>query len=58
MYCSTQNFSQVQTVFGGGYVMEQHRDATHSYLAIREKHDFAADLDAVLKALRSALSLR
>ena len=58
MYCSTQNFSQVQTVFGGGYVMEQHRDATHSYLAATEKHNFRKDFDAVLKALRSALSLR
>ena len=58
MYRNAQNFSQMQTVFGGEFVQEQHRDATHSCLATAEKHDFRADLDAILKALRSALSLR
>ena len=55
---NAQNFSQVQTVFGGGFVQEQHRDATQSYLAATEKHNFREDFDAVLQALRSALSLR
>ena len=55
---SAQSFTQVQTVFGGGFVQEQHRDGTHSYLPCAEKHDFRTDLDAVLKVLRSALSLR
>jgi hypothetical protein len=58
MYRSTESFSQLQTIFGSGYILEQHRDVTHSYLGTAEKHDFAADLDSVLKALRSALSLR
>ena len=58
MYRNAQNFSQMQTVFGGEFVQEQHSDATHSYLAATEKHNFREDFDAVLKALRSALSLR
>ena len=58
MYCNTQNLSQMQTVFGGEFVQEQHSDASRSYLAVAEKHNFRADFDAVLKALRSALSLR
>ena len=58
MYCSTQNFSQIPTVFGGEFVQEQHRDAIQSYLAATEKHNFREDFDAVLQALRSALSLR
>ena len=58
MHLANQSPDQLQTVFGGEFVQEHHRDETHCYLAIREKHDFAADLDAVLKALRSALSPR
>ena len=53
-----QSFAPLQTVFGGGYVQEQHSDATHRYLAQAEKHEFNVDFDAVIKALRAALSLR
>ena len=58
MYPSTQTFAPLQTVFGGGYVLEQHSDRAHSHLAPAEKHEFAIDFDAVIKALRAALSLR
>jgi hypothetical protein len=58
MQCAYPNGQQMMTVFGGEFVQEQHRGATDSYLAPAEKHDFAADFGAVLKALRSALSLR
>ena len=53
-----QSFAPLQTVFGGGYVQEQHSDATHRYLPQVEKHEFNVDFDAVIKALRAALSLR
>ena len=58
MFSTTQNFNQMHTVFGGGYVQERHSDGAHHYLAPAEKHEFIVDFDAVVKALRSALSLR
>ena len=53
-----QSFAPLQTVFGGGYVQERHSDETHRYLPPIEKHEFVMDFDAVIKALRAALSLR
>ena len=58
MRFANQNSNQLQTVFGGGYVQEQHGDATHRYLPPAEKHEFEMDFGAVIKALRAALSLR
>jgi hypothetical protein len=51
------NSQQMVTVFGGEFVQEHHSDAKHSYLAPTEKRDFGAHFDAVIKALRAALSL-
>jgi hypothetical protein len=53
-----QNFTQLQTIFGAGYVAEQHADEAHGYLPPAEHHAFALNLDELLKALRAALSLR
>jgi hypothetical protein len=58
MYCTTQNFTQAHTIFGGGYVPEQHGDDTRRYLAPAESREFVVDFAEVLKALRAALSLR
>ena len=58
MFCTTQTFTQAHTVFGGGYVPELHGDETHRYLPASEKYEFVVDFDAVIKALRAALSLR
>jgi hypothetical protein len=58
MHQSTQNFTQVQTVFGGGYVPDNHGDDMHHYLPPAEKHEFIVDFEAVINALRAALSLR
>ena len=49
--------TQVVSVFGSGYVAEQHRDQTHSNLPALESHDFTVNFSEVLKALRSALAL-
>jgi hypothetical protein len=54
----TQSFAPLQTVFGGEFVQEDHGEVTRRYLPQAEKHEFALDFDAVIKALRSALSLR
>ena len=54
----TQSFAPLQTVFGGEFVQEHHSDAMHRYLPQAEKHEFTVDFDAVIKALRAALSLR
>lgn len=58
MYLATHGPNQLQTVFGGEFVQEHHSEAAHSYLPPADKHDFVADFNAVLRALRSALSLR
>ena len=57
MYPS-QSFAPLHTVFGGEFVQEQHGDTTHRYLPQAEKREFTVDFDAVIKALRAALSLR
>jgi hypothetical protein len=51
--------TQLPTVFGGEFVQEQHSDETHRYLPAAdysERPDI--NFTAILKALRSALSLR
>ena len=58
MHLTTQSSNQLQTVFGGGYVLEQHGDETCRYLPRSEDREFVFDFDAVMKALRAALSLR
>jgi hypothetical protein len=58
MYCTTQNFTQAHTIFGSGYVPEQHGDDTRRYLAPSESREFVVDFTEVLKALRAALSLQ
>jgi hypothetical protein len=57
MYSTTQSFTQAHTIFGGGYVPEQHIDETHWNLPPAEQHEPVLDFNAVIKALRSALSL-
>jgi hypothetical protein len=49
--------TQVVSVFGSGYVAEQHQDHTHRNLPTLESHEFKLDFSEILKALRSALAL-
>ena len=58
MYLSTQNFTPPYTLFGGGYVPEQHNDPTRWYFTPSEKRKIAVNFDEMLKSLRAALSLR
>ena len=58
MRVASYSTNQLLTVFGGGYVAEQHVDRTHSYLPPSEPREVIVDFGAVLKALRAALSLR
>ena len=58
MYLTTQSSSQLHTVFGGGYVPEQHGDDTCRYLPPSESREFVVDFAEVLKSLRAALSLQ
>jgi hypothetical protein len=54
-----RNFNQVQTIFGNGYLPEQHADDAHRYLPAFEHPDSDVGLfDELLKTLRAALSLR
>jgi hypothetical protein len=58
MRLTTQSSNQLQTLFGGGYVLEQHSDETYRYLPRSEDREFVFDFDAMLKTFRAALSLR
>ena len=58
MHPKSLSFTALQTVFGGGYVPEQHSDEAHRYLAPTEKREFSVDFEMVIKGLRAALSLR
>ena len=55
---STQNFTPLQTLFGAGYVEEQHADEAHRYLPPSEPGEFVMNFEQMLKKLRAALSLR
>jgi len=55
---TTQNFTQLHTIFGNGYVPEQHRDETQRHLPPTEHREFVVNFDELLKRLRAALSLR
>ena len=55
--------NQLQTVFGGGFVQEQHSDATHRNLPPSDVGEVIESLTVsmvheVMKSLRAALSLR
>jgi len=58
MYFTTQSSIQLNAIFGGGYVHEQHGDGTRGYLPHPDNREFIVDFAEVLKALRAALSLR
>ena len=55
---TSQHFTQLQSIFGSGYVPEQHADETHQYLPPLEHREFVVNFDDLLKRLRAALSLR
>lgn len=55
---TTQSSHPLQTIFGGGYVPEQHGDETHRYLPSFDTSEYSVNWDDVLKSLRTALSLR
>jgi hypothetical protein len=63
MRLATQNSSQLQTIFGGGYVPEQHADRMHWNLSLPDVDEVIESLTAsmfceMMNSLRSALSLR
>ena len=68
MHLTTQSTTQLQTIFGSGYVPEQHGDATQHHLPSSEQNISSLDdaikamrnamFDEMMKALRAALSLR
>ena len=56
MTVGSANFVPVQSIFGSGYVSEQHDEPEKNYLPLKsEREDFFAEL---LQALRKGLSLR
>jgi hypothetical protein len=58
MHLATQSSSQLQTIFGGGYVIEQRCDEARRYLPPTNEREFAVDFSRILETLRAALLLR
>ena len=63
MRLTTESSNQLQSIFGGGYVLEQHRDERLWNLSssdVDEKIEppTVSMFDGVMKSLRSALWLR
>jgi len=67
MYPTTQGFNPLHTIFGSGYVLEQHADETHHSFPLSEsvmnidgmtRALRGAMFDEVMKSLRAALSIR
>ena len=63
MHLTSQSSNQLQTVFGGGYVMEQHIDENRRYFPPSDVNAACEPLtrsmfDEMMKSLRSALSLQ
>jgi hypothetical protein len=58
MHLATQSSTQLHTVFGSGYVVEQRSDETRRYLPPAEPGTFDVDFAEVLKTLRAALGIR
>ena len=54
----TEKSHQLHTIFGNGYVAEQHGDEAQRQLPSSGDRDFTVDLGDILKKLRAALSLR
>jgi hypothetical protein len=54
----TQTSCQLHSIFGGGYVLEQHDDDTPRYLPASDDNESIVDFAEVLKALRAALFLQ
>jgi hypothetical protein len=52
------HFTAVTSIFGSGYVPEQHAEAGHSHLPSPEIGKPALSFDNLLRALRGMLSLR
>ena len=55
---TTFDSHQLTTIFGGGYIPEQHGEDAHFHLPPLEGGPLALNFDDLLKALRAALSLR
>jgi hypothetical protein len=58
MYLASQSSTQLHTLFGGGYVVEQRGDKTERHLPPAEPGTFEVDFGEILKALRAALGIR
>ena len=55
MHFTGQNFTHIATIFGSGYVPEQHQDESSRYLPIPAKREPLVNFDELLKKLRAAL---
>jgi hypothetical protein len=57
MRLTTQGSSQIQTIFGSGYVSEQRSDEMRRYLPPLNDGESVLDFSKILAGFRAALSL-
>ena len=55
---TTETSHQLHTIFGNGYVAEQHGEDAQRQLPAAAEGEFTVDVGDILKKLRAALSLR
>ena len=58
MRLATQSSTQLHTIFGGGYVLEQRGDQSQRHLPQADYGEPVVDFGRLLATLRTALSLR
>jgi hypothetical protein len=58
MYATGQSIQPINSIFGAGYVHEQHRDEFHPGLLVEDKESRELRFAEILKALRQALTIR
>ena len=57
MYATAQSTQQIQSIFGAGYIQEQHADGRQCRL-VRDTERHEPRFAEILEALRSALAVR
>jgi len=57
MYFTGQNVAHIATIFGSGYVPEQHQDESRRHLPLPATRGPLINFDELLRKLRAALSL-
>ena len=58
MYATGQSIQPIHSIFGSGFIPEQHADEFHPNLLERDTDRRELDFAAILQSLRAALGIR